>query len=199
MVCPGGFGEKGLIADMVQRLSCQALWLQTATEARAAGLAFKLGGSTLLTDEERDFYRDVMFPDESRHSRICHDLARKLGTPEPISLNVFHDEREDLEKIVSMLTVERLFIRGIDRTIQFFGQWGSEFEDGFRIIEQEERPHIEHGRRVLNRLMDDPEIARSVHGFRTSAIDGFRREMVDPFVEIIHPQEKTWQERTQKS
>jgi len=173
------------MADRIQNLACQAIWLQTATEARAAGLAFRLGASPLLTAEEREFYRDVMFPDEQHHSHMCHDLALELGTPEAIPLGIFHEEHDDLEKIVSMLTVERLFMYGIERTIQFFRQWGPEFEEGFRVIEQDEKPHIAHGRKVVARLMHDPNIAQVVRGFRFVAITGFRREMVEPFTEII--------------
>lgn len=173
------------MTDRVRALACQALWTQTATEARAAGLAHLLGGSPLLTPEERDFYRDVMGPDERRHARICRDLARQLGEPVAIAPGIFHEERADLEKVVSMLTVERLFIRGIERTVAFFGQWGSQFAEGFRLIELEERPHLVHGRAVLRRLMRDPAVVADARQFRRSAVIGFRAELVAPFAEII--------------
>lgn len=173
------------MTDRIRQLACQALWVQVATEARAAGLAHLLGASPILTPEERDFYRDVMGPDERRHSRICHDLARQLGKPDAIAPGIFHEERADLEKVVSMLTVERLFVRGIDRAVAFFGQWGREFAEGFRLIEREERPHIVHGRAVLRRLVRDPEVAAAARRFRGAAVAGFRTELVAPFAEIV--------------
>lgn len=173
------------MTDRVQALACRALWVQVATESRAAGLAFRLGASPLLTPEERDFYRDVMFPDERSHARICHILARQLGEPDAIPPGIFHEERADLEKVVSMLTVERLFVRGIDRAVAFFGQWGREFAEGFRTIEREERPHIAHGRAVLHRLTRDPEVAAAARRFRGAAVAGFRTELVTPFAEIV--------------
>jgi hypothetical protein len=48
--------------------------------------------------------------------------------------------RLGLEKVVSMLTVERLFLCGIDQAVAFFGQWGREFAEGFRTIEQSFKP-----------------------------------------------------------
>lgn len=170
--------------DRTRALACRALWLQTATEARAAGLAFRLGASPLLTAEERDFYRDVMFPDEQRHGRICRELARELGDPDAAPPGVFHEERSDVEKIVSMLTVERLFIGGIDRAVAFFGQWGPAFAQGFRLIEREERPHIAHGRRVVRRLVADGRRVE-VRQFRAAAVAGFRQELLEPFAEIL--------------
>lgn len=174
------------MVDRIQRLACRALWVQTATEARAAGLAHLLGASPLLLPEEREFYRDVIAQDERRHSRICRDLARQLGDPEAIRPSTFHEERDDLEKVVSMLTVERIFMRGIEHAVSLFGQWGTEFSDGFRTIEREERPHIAHGRAVLHRLARTPDVAIAARRFRDTAIAGFRKELVEPFAEIIN-------------
>lgn len=170
------------MADQVKTNACQALWLQTATEAHGAGLAFKLGASPLLKQEERDFYRDIIFPDEQRHSKICHDLALELGTPK--SIGIFYDEQDDLDTIVSILTVERFFIRGIDHIIQVFGQWGSEFEDGFRVMERDERLHIAHGRRVMKRLVEDSDVVKAARRFRTAAIARFRSDLLEPFIDV---------------
>jgi len=130
------------------------LWNMSVLESAAVGIVTRAVNSPYFSDEEKDFAKDIVLPDEQRHVRIMRRMAESVGQPIQLISVEPYDNLNDIQLLYALHVVERDFSRRFDSVAKAFIHCNnnSDMYVDLLQIEADEQKHIEWGRKILTRL-----------------------------------------------